>query len=106
MAIIRKNSSLKRFFFGAYGALLILVPLIFLVLPIDYFDSGASVCLSKVFFDISCYACGMTRALKHLIFFDFMAAWEFNKLSFAVLPLIVWLWAVEVWRVKKKIWRK
>jgi len=48
----------------------------------------------------------MTRALKHLVFFDFMAAWEFNKLSFAVFPLIVLLWAVEVWRVKKEIWRK
>jgi hypothetical protein len=98
-----KRYNLKRLFFIGYLTLLILIPIVFIVAPIDFFDSGQSVCLSRVFFDVSCYACGMTRALKHLIFFDFTTAWELNKLAFVVLPLISWLWIVEVFRIRKKL---
>ena len=41
----------------------------------------------------------MTRALKHLICLDFEGAWGFNKLSFIVLPLLIFGWAKEVVRV-------
>lgn len=41
----------------------------------------------------------MTRALKHLISFDFEGAWGFNKLSFLVLPILTFGWAKEVLRV-------
>tara|TARA_B100000508_G_scaffold91658_2_gene71454 strand:+ start:20588 stop:20863 length:276 start_codon:yes stop_codon:yes gene_type:complete len=78
---------------------LIIVPILFLIAPLNYFDSGGSICLSQVLFDVSCYGCGMLRALKHLVFFDFETAWLFNKLSFVVLPLISWLWIKEIRRV-------
>ncbi|MDG1776664.1 MAG: DUF2752 domain-containing protein [Crocinitomicaceae bacterium] len=94
---------MKRYFYIAYLFLLLVVPVGFVILPINFFDTGQSVCLSSVFFDVSCYACGMTRALKHLICFDFSTAWEYNKLAFATLPLIIWLWVVEVFRVKNKL---
>jgi hypothetical protein len=45
--------------------------------------------MSVVFFDIECFACGMTRAIQHLIHFDFFIAYQFNKLSVIVFPLIV-----------------
>lgn len=84
---------------------LVIIPVVFLVLPIDFFDQGESVCLSVLFFDMTCYGCGMLRALKHLIFFDFSGAWELNKLSFIVFPLLSYVWIKEILRVKKS-WRK
>ena len=99
----QKPFKLKKVVFTIYLALLIAGPLVFIVLPIDYFDTGDSVCLSELCFDTQCYGCGMTKALKHLVFFDFSGAWTYNKLSFAVLPLIVVLWVQEVLRVRKKV---
>ena len=62
-----------------------------LYLPANFFDQGQSVCLSVVFFDMECYACGMTRGVMHFIHGDFQAAWEFNKLVFVVVPLVAFL---------------
>ena len=56
-------------------------------------------CLSRVFFDLECWGCGMTRALKHLICLDFETAWGFNKLSFLVLPILALGWGKEILRV-------
>ena len=94
---------MKRYFFIGYLVLLILFPIVFILVPIDYFDSGQSVCLSMFFFDVSCYACGMTRALKHLIFFDFQTALGYNKFAVIVLPLVSWLWTKEVIRIMRKL---
>jgi hypothetical protein len=96
---------MKEGFNQHYFVLLLVMPATFVLLPINSFDSGQSLCLSRVVFNFSCYACGMTRALKHLIFLDLSTAWEYHKVAFAVLPLITWLWAVEVFRVKKKLKR-
>lgn len=72
--------------------LIILLPLVIFFLPIDFFDKGKSVCLSKVLLNTECYACGMTRACKHLMHFDFEGAFNFNMGSFVVFPLLVFLW--------------
>ncbi len=75
----------------------ILFPAILLFLPGSFFDNGTSVCVSKVLLNMECYGCGMTRAIMHLIHFDFTGAWEYNKLSFIVFPLISFLWARHFW---------
>lgn len=62
-----------------------------LYLPADHFDEGQSICLSVLLADTKCYACGMTRGIQHLIHGEFRAAWEFNKLSFIVLPLALYM---------------
>ena len=67
-------------------------PLILFFLPSDYFDQGQSACLSVVFFDLECYGCGMTRAVMHLIHFEFFKALEFNKLVILVFPLLLLWW--------------
>lgn len=67
----------------------VLTPVILFFLPIDFFDSGQSVCLSRVFFDMECYACGLTRAGMHLIHFDFVGAYDFNPLIYLAVPAIV-----------------
>jgi hypothetical protein len=90
-------------------ALLILTmvaPLFLLVLPANYFDTGESLCLSVRLFDIECFGCGITRAIMHLIHFDFAAAWSYNKLSFIILPLMVMIWFYLLGKlINKKIFR-
>lgn len=68
------------------------LPIVLIILPTDFFDYGGSICLSKSWFGIECYACGMTRATMHLIHLDFQGAWDFNKLSFLVFPLLILFW--------------
>jgi hypothetical protein len=81
----RKIKAARRFY-AVLGGILILM-IVLLCLPADYFDTGQSVCLSVLLFDRECYACGMTRAIQHLIHFEFREAYEYNKLAFVVLPL-------------------
>jgi len=76
---------------------LFLFSILLLFLPKDFFDKGQSLCVSRLLFDIECYGCGMTRAIQHLIHFDFQGAWDFNKLSFLVLPLIIYLILKEIY---------
>ena len=68
---------------------LLVIPVLLLLLPSTFFDSGESICLSVSLFDKECYACGMTRAIQHLIHLDFANAYQFNKLSIIVFPLII-----------------
>jgi hypothetical protein len=70
----------------------LLVPLILLLLPANFFDKGQSLCLSKLLAGVECYGCGMTRAIMHLIHFDFKGAYEFNKLAFISFPVLSFLW--------------
>ena len=85
-----------------YGGL-ILIPVVLLVLPANFFDNGQSVCVSVLLFDQKCYGCGMTRSIHHLLHFDFLIAYELNRLSLIVLPLLIYLWFKELRRVRKRI---
>lgn len=79
-----------------------LIALAFLLyLPADHFDEGQSMCLSVLIFDMECYACGMTRGIQHLLHFDFQEAWEFNKLSFVVLPLGIFMVASQIYKMSR-----
>ncbi|HEY1021406.1 MAG TPA: DUF2752 domain-containing protein [Flavisolibacter sp.] len=81
----------------------ILLPLVLLILPADYFDQGQSLCLSKLLAGIECYGCGMTRAIMHLIHLEFQAAAGFNKLCFIVFPVLSLLWAQWFWQDYKRL---
>ena len=85
-----------------YFIILLIIPIVLLILPADYFDKGQSVCVSVLLFDKNCYACGMTRAVQHLIHLDFQQASEFNKLSFLILPLLI----VSYYNTLKKVYKK
>ena len=89
-----KNKIYIIYFIG-----LLLVPLVLLVLPADFFDYGESICISNVFFNTQCYACGLTRAVQHLIHLDVLAAYEFNKLIVIVFPLLIFVYYKELKRV-------
>ncbi|MBM3185159.1 MAG: DUF2752 domain-containing protein [Bacteroidetes bacterium] len=76
-------------------ALLVIIlvgPFILIFLPANYFDSGQSICLSIRLFNLECLGCGLTRAIMHLIHFDINAAWNYNKLSFIIFPILVLFW--------------
>lgn len=99
MVTIRKNFKIWRDYAeGLYFGLLLLAPLVLILLPADFFNDGESVCLSVVFFDQQCYACGMTRGIQHLLHGDFSSAWQYNRLSTIVLPLLLLLWGQEIRR--------
>ena len=94
---------MKKNFQKLYLIILILVPIFLFLLPANFFDNGESICVSIVFFEKECFACGMTRAIQHLIHFDFSIAFEYNKLSILILPLLFLSYYNEVKRIFKLI---
>jgi len=95
---------MKKKYPKIYLALLLIIPLVLLVLPSTFFDSGDSVCMSVVLFDRECFACGLTRAIQHLIHLDFLIGYEYNKLSIIVLPVLILSYFNEIKRVVNLIW--
>ena len=83
-------------------ALLAIVGVVLLALPADYFDDGTAVCLSVVLLDKQYYGCGMTRAIQHLIHFEFAEAYAYNKLSFIVAPMLT---GMLLWEVYQRYFR-
>ena len=90
---------MKKNLDALYLVILILIPIVLLILPADFFDKGESICLSVSLFDTECYACGLTRAIQHLIHFDFSIAYEYNKLSIIVFPFLMLSYYKETRRV-------
>jgi hypothetical protein len=82
-----------------YCLFLLAIPFVLLSLPKDYFDQGQTVCVSVALFNQECYGCGMTRGIQHLLHLDFMSAASFNRMSFIVLPILIYLWIKELNRV-------
>ena len=80
----------------------IIAPFILIVMPIDFFDKGESICLSKQLAGIECYGCGLTKAIMHFIHFDFKGAWNFNQLSFLIIPMMFPLWLKAIYEIQGK----
>jgi hypothetical protein len=93
---------IRKIVFYTRNIITILAPFIILILPIDFFDSGESICLSKKLAGFECYGCGLTKATMHFIHFDFKGAWEFNKLSFIVIPMLFPLWLKSIYEINGK----
>jgi hypothetical protein len=88
-----------------YGVILV-VPFILWMLPANFFDTGQSICLSKLLMERDCPGCGMTRAVQHAMHFEFAEAWNFNKMIVILLPIFVFIYvrvAIDVYkRVKTR----
>ncbi len=76
--------------------LMVVFPISLWILPTTYFDQGQSMCLSVLLLGQTCYGCGMTRGCHHLIHADFAGAWDYNKLSFVVLPILAFVYGREL----------
>jgi len=82
---------------------MVLGPVTLFLLPYDYFDKGSVKCLSQTILDLECWGCGMTHACMRIIHFRFEEAWEFNKLSFIVFPILCYLYSKELFDTVKKL---
>jgi hypothetical protein len=76
----------------AWVALFFGVPLVLLLLPANFFDKGRPICPSKVFFDVECLGCGLTRGIMHLIHGDWQTAIYFNWLTIPVFFILAFNW--------------
>jgi NADH:ubiquinone oxidoreductase subunit 3 (subunit A) len=85
---------------------LVAIPLTLFFLSPSLLDNNKSVCLSVVFFDQECYGCGMGRALFKIMHFEFEEAYYYNALSFIVFPLLVFVWATELFKNIKELKKK
>jgi hypothetical protein len=97
---------LKYFFTIAKLSFIVLLPIVLLILPGNYFDDRQSMCFSMLFFDVQCYGCGLTRACQHLIHFQFEDAFAYNALSFIAFPAlaIVWIqWFMKEWKLFNRL---
>ena len=45
-------------------------------------------CLWKIFFGIECSGCGVTSSIIEIFKGNFLLAWEMNKITFLVFPLL------------------
>jgi len=93
----------NKFFLYFKVIILIIIPVLLIILPSDYMDHGQSLCLSKLIFNRECWGCGSARACMHFIHFDFKQAWNFNKLSIFITPILVFLWIKETYNSIVKI---
>ena len=90
--IIQKLRKNKKVLYG-WAILLLLTPIILWILPSDFFDdSNVIVCPSRLFFNIECFGCGMTRAVMHLHHLEPDDAIYFNKGVFLIYPGLIFVW--------------
>ena len=59
-------------------------------------------CIWKTIFGFKCSGCGLTTAFIHLIKFEFVSAFESNKLIFIVLPTVIFLLYADFIKFKTK----
>ena len=82
---------------AALGAAALLMP--------DAVLRVAPPCLFSLLLDETCWGCGMTRAALALLHGDLPAAWQLNKASLLVLPMLLALYTRHlhmIWRGQKK----
>jgi len=84
-----------------FRVFVVFIPFVLLILPPNVFDSGPTICISKLITKIDCPGCGITRAIQHAIHFEFETAWKYNKLFVVIFPLLGWLYLKESYQTYK-----
>jgi hypothetical protein len=83
---------MKKHIYNFWLVSLLLAPIVLWILPADFFDNGADICPSKIFFHVECFGCGITRAVMHLHHFEFEEAIYYNYGVVVVYPLLFIIW--------------
>lgn len=86
------KKKINYFWLGA----LLLTPIILWILPADFFDEGETICPSKIFFDLECLGCGMTRAVMHLHHLELDEAIYYNYGVVLIFPTLILVWCIWV----------
>lgn len=78
-------------------AALVVGPIGLLILPADFFNTGPTLCPSKLLLQLECSGCGLTRGVMHAIHLDFEQAISFNQASIwaAGAGIICWIWLLK-----------
>ena len=88
----------------AWLIILLLTPIVLWVLPSGFFDDGdVIICPSRLFFDIECFGCGMTRAVMHMHHLEITEAIYYNTAVVVIFPALVFVWGLWVWKAGKKV---
>lgn len=72
-----------------YKIIALLLEIIFTYITL--FSNIKIKCISKLLFNVSCPACGLTRAFKSMMKLDFIKAFYYNPLSIIILIFLVFL---------------
>jgi hypothetical protein len=81
--------------------LLVISPVILMLLPSDFFDEGLIICPSRRFLGLECPGCGLTRATQHFLHGEWEVALDYNPLVVVVVPILGFLWGLQVWALVK-----
>lgn len=96
---IRSLRNRHKPLFALIGSLAILsLGLIMLLLPVETWESGTSLCLSKAIFGRECLGCGLTRAISSVLHLHFGDAFAYNPLIVVVFPLLCLIIGKYLWR--------
>jgi hypothetical protein len=68
------------------------LPFVFYIFPVTFQDKLGSVCLFKKVTGMECWGCGTRHALYSIMNLEFLDAWNYNKMSFVVFAIFVYLW--------------
>jgi hypothetical protein len=84
--------------------LLALTPVVLWILPADFFDNGELIlCPSRLFFNIECFGCGMTRAIQHMHHFEYQEAFYYNYGSLLVYPGLIFVWFLWLFKALNRL---
>ena len=90
---------MKFFSFPRENIIVVLVVLYFIFSVLLKLLSGIDhliPCLWKTFFGFECPGCGITSSIIEILKGNFQFAWEINKLTFLVFPLLLFYSIKEV----------
>ena len=90
---------MKVFSFSRENIIVVLVVLYFIFSVLLKLLSGIDYlipCLWKTFFGFECSGCGVTSSIIEILNGNFQFAWEINKLTFLVFPLLLFYSIKEV----------
>ena len=90
---------MKVFSYFRENIILVLVVLYFILAVLLKLLSGIDYlipCLWKTFFGFECSGCGITSSIIEIIKGNFLIAWEINKVTFLVVPLLLFFSIKEV----------
>lgn len=94
----------NKYFQWTWLVLLLLTPIVLWILPSDFFDdSDVILCPSRLFFNIECFGCGMTRAVMHMHHLEIEDAIFYNNGVVVVFPALVVIWAMWVYKAARQL---
>lgn len=87
-----KAKSKEQNIFRVVDIAVVLVPILFYFIPLEYLDHERSFCVFKNITGKECYGCGITKAIISVIQFKWTLAFRYNRLVIIVFPCLFILW--------------